>query len=420
MRKIILFGIIMILLAGIVCADRFTYETREYEVHKGQEYDVVYINNGLLWEIEGFLNEPVGGEQFNVLADKAIKSITIVGKENPVNLKMNLPVVKYADDIYYGYEDRECISNQRDAYIDYYKSYGDESQIVVEFHPLEIVDCEKGEFILYQNMEIEVEYYEKNKIKSVEHSGLNPGSETTIEFEFENVEDGDQILVQDYWFDEVAYEYVDSGKMTITAEIPVDISDFFLVVEYYNVDDEIVDRYLIKEDFAWGTFDFRVLVSDDAEVFPLAIEIENTKGTDISISLDIISMNFEEEAETTIHRTLTASPGKSMHFIEFKITENEVSNDITISATYNGITETVEHNSLIRFTEEEIQNGLPPPPGAVFAQEFAEILEEDYDEAENVKKTSEPTKKSTIIAVIAAISLFIIVGYVGLKYAGKE
>ena len=421
MKLIILFGIILIVLSGFAYAETLTYETGIYEAVAMDQWDLLYINNGDLLEEDGEIREPVKVEKFAVASDKAIKEVYLKDRAKSKEFDLNIPEVKYKNEETYSYEKRTCDTNYRDAYISTLSyDYADESSILIEIHPLEITNCLDGEFILYQELEIEIEYYEENKIKSVEHSGLYPGEKTTLTFELENRNSNSKIIVYDDWGNELGSKKPTSDKTQITVNVPEDTANLYFTAEYYE-NNEIVDRELIKQDLSWGKMDFRVLVSENPLVFPLAVQIDNKKEEEIEIDLIIISTNKDLEEMTKLKKIIKAPVGSTIHYLNFEITEEEKINDISIEATHNGIAEYAEHNSIVRFTHDEVKGGLPASPGQEIAEELFEKMKDPSTfESENPKIKKQTNMTLTIIVAIVAVILIIGLIIFAFKYMRKD
>ena len=216
MKLILIIGIMFVILAGIASAETLTYKTGIYEAVYQGNYGLLYINNGDLIEEDGELREPVAMQNFNVSSDKAIKSITLKSRNLPKEFELNIPQIGYTNNNVYANKDRECFENFRDAYtVVWAHTYEKTAYVMIEVHPLEVTDCEKGIFTLYQEMEMEVEYYEENKIKSVENTGLVSGQSATLTFNLENRNPDSKIVVRDDWGNELASSDVDSDTEEI-------------------------------------------------------------------------------------------------------------------------------------------------------------------------------------------------------------
>jgi hypothetical protein len=418
MRKIAVIIIMFCALAAIASAEKFTYETGVYEKYDNAGYELLAINNGEQWESDGQLNEPVTLQKYQISSDKAIKEVKIIKKSDSIKLSINLPQIDYGGDEFFSFVERECLANERDAFMTYDDEHGKESFLNFEIHPLEITDCENGKFTLYRKMEIEVEYYDENKIKSVSPSEFKPGEEATIKFEFENLKGENEIIIKDDWGSEVVLENVYSEEETYIVDIPEDTEDIYFTIEFYE-GGEIVDRAVISQDLDWGSVDFRVLVSEDDTVFPLAIEIKNAVGEEIAVGLVMMSLNMDGEAETTKTETVDASPGNSIHYFNLEAGEDGRMNDISVEATYNGITEYIDHNSLVRSTHDEVKDGLPLSPGEELAKDLVDIAAGTYEDGES-EGPAEATTKSNLIGILAAVIMFCLIGYIAFKYLRKR
>ncbi|MBN2112035.1 hypothetical protein JW707_02945, partial [Candidatus Woesearchaeota archaeon] len=292
MKKVFLLFALLMVFPVLANAEILNYETGIYEEYDMDEWTLLYIQNGDLWEADGELNEPVTIQKFDIPSDKAIKSIEITEKRSPKEFKLNLPQVEYSGD-YYSYVPRDCYYDQREAYmvVSSY-DYADTASVSLEVHPMEITDCEKGVFTLYREMDFEIEYYEENKIKSVDYDSLTPGEETTLNFELENRNPESEIIVYDDWGNELASKEVYSDTEKVAVAVPGDTPNLYLNVEYYE-EGNVVDRAVITQNLDWGDMDFRVLVSESVLEFPLALQIDNEKGEEISVKLKIASINSE-------------------------------------------------------------------------------------------------------------------------------
>lgn len=420
MKSAIIVLTIAVLFAASASAETLTYETGIHEKYYNAGYELIAVNNGEMWESEGQLNEPVSMQKHPLPSDKAVKSVRIAKKAEAVDISANLPQIEYGGDEFFSFVDRECLSNERDAFITYDTEYGTESFLNLEIHPLEITDCEKGEFTLYRSMEIEIEYYEENKIKSVSASEFRPGEEATIQLEFENLGGENEIIIKDHWGDEVFLENVYSEKKTATVYIPEDAEEIYFTAEFYEAG-EIVDRALVSQDLDWGSVDFRVLVSEDENVFPLAIEIKNAAGEEIPVELVMRSINWSGDTRAEKTETVEASLGSSIHYFNLDAggEEGDKLNDISVEATYNGITKYVEHNSLVRVTYDEVKDGLPLSPGEQVAKDLADIAAGTYEDDED-EGAKEPTAKSNIIGILVAVVMFALIGYIAFKYLRRR
>jgi hypothetical protein len=408
----------LLTLIPLVSAEIFTYSIGDYEKSDRGEYSLVYINNGELLEEEGMLYQPVGTETFQIAHNKAIKSVNVIERNSPVRLKLNLPQLEFYDDDKYRFVERECFPNTREAWIDYTSEYGQSPKLTVEFYPLEMQDCKKGEFILYQGMKIEVEYYETNKIKSVTHSEINPGEDITFLLQFENIDkEGEVVIYNTFDPDTEIEREVTSEKISAVLTAPsIPIQEY--VIEYYE-GYEIVDRAVVMEDHNWGSIDFRVLTSDKKTVFPLAIESYNRLKDSLPLDITIKTIDPDTlEDGTTIRKRATVPMGKRIFYVDLEISENEMTNDIHIAATYNGITEYAEHNSLIRFKKEDVKRGLPKSPGEELLEEMAKASQ-DKDKDEAIAGEAK-LPSSSVIGIIITIALFAIMGYFAYSFFRKE
>lgn len=422
MKKIIPV-IMFILIAGVVAAENIIYELEEYEVYQKGEWELIAARGTENWEREGAINEPISKIDYEVPQDRAIKDVKIVGLSKSVELMANLPKVFYQQELV-GFEERTCRRNERKAWISYSDIYDETGILAIEYHPLEYRDCEKGEWTLHRKMEVEVEYYEENKIKSVKHTPFVGDSTATFTLEMENLRDS-YLYVYDS-ISQTVFEGPAEAEMEIEVEIgPFGEQHFFFEVEE---DGEIVDRAAIIEDLSWGSVDFRVLVSESRTVFPLAVEITNTKEEAIDVELEIESTDMNFTVQSTMKEQITAKPGNSIHYIDFSIGDDETRNDIGIRAFHNGVMKYAEHNSLIRFTKEEVQAGLPSSPGEQLKQEIAELANdpqvqkeiEEFDKMLEGKEEQPGWSSSLWAGIVIGIVLLVIVGYLGFTFLGVK
>ncbi len=416
MSKAVFYILAVMVMSSFASAEVLTYKTGAYDIYDdGDGYELLVIENGEQWEMESQFNEPVSMSTFSVASDKAIKSVTLKEKRLPKELTLNIPLIYYTTDESFEYLDSDCEENFRDAYaLMWFDTFSSSPTILVEIHPLEITDCKNQKFTLYQELDIEVEYYEENKIKSFEHSEFVPGKEATLTFEFENLEGNGQLVVSN-GVDKIS-ESVDSETIEISMFVPEDIADFYFAAEYYE-DGDVVDRQIISQSFKWGSVDFRVLVSDDRLVLPIAVQVENLLGKEIPVFLEIASLDDYYNEVSKVERVVSVPSGVSINYVQLNITEDEAGNDVSVRAAYNGVTEFAEHNSLVRFTLEEVRNGLPQAPGISL---FTEVESEGDSKAAEGSETSSSWKGSTFVGIAAALAIFGVVVYIAFKYLGKK
>lgn len=412
--KKIAFCIAILILMPCAAAEVFTYYTGAYETEIREDYDILHINNGELFEQDGMIYQPYGTEVFEIPADKAVKDVRIIEKNKPVSISANIPQLEFYDDEKYRFAQRDCFFPTSEAWIDYRMRYGESAEMTVVFYPLEMKDCDTGEFALYQEIKIEAEYYTPNKIKSVSHSEISPGSRILLDIEIENRKENSEIAIYNPFslVEKSVYEVV-SDRLSAEVDAP-EIAEQSYAIEYYENGD-IVDRYLISENAKWGSVDFRVLESGKSTVFPLAIELHNTHGENISVLLRIRTIGIDLEEGSEKEMSLIAQPGKNIFYTDFEVSENETNNDLTVEAAYNGITEYAEHNSLVRFSKESFISGLPPSPGQELLEDVARESSGGSDLSKTTAEESESPKEgfssSTAAGVVIIIALFAIVGY---------
>ncbi|MAG72973.1 hypothetical protein CL620_01550 [archaeon] len=207
---------------------------------------------------------------------------------------------------------------------------------------------------------------------------------------------------------------------------------------------------------SWGDVDFRIMTSDDPNIFPIVLEFTNTQGTDLNAELLIETISPEGDfgdAEYEEDFVIPATP--TLKHVTLDVPEGEESHNVWVSVWVDGEMSQVIYNSLIRATPEIVTDSLPPKPGDVIRDEIDQALnefEEEYgenpditvqelvekeleknpelkkqvDELEKAQKeelTIEKKDDKTMgnaIGIVIAIILFIIVGVIGMTFFGKR
>lgn len=416
--KKLLFFIIFALLALNVYGFRYTYQTGDFSIKESNNYELVQIQNGNQFEQEYGIVAPYSTKEFEFEPGKALKDARVFRFLEQVEITANLPVLEYDErDGTTRFVDRDCDFNELEAHVSATPFYGEKTLVKVEFYPLRMEDCENNKFVLYKALDTELEFYEQNKIKSIDFGEIKPGEEVTFTVNFEEILEG-KLVVKEADTEEIFAEKAISGQdkieITFTA---TNFADQAYKFEYYE-NDELVDIEVITASKDWGDIDFRVLISEDKLIFPLAIETNNILSEDIKLDITLNSLNDILEVDSTTNKEITAPPGKNIVYTDFTIAEDETVNDIELIATYNGISKTVLYNSLVRFTKSEVSNGLPPPPGEKIRENIAEIAQNLTKEAslENKEKKAISSRLANTIGITLALILTLAVIYIAFKY----
>ncbi|HIJ10422.1 TPA: hypothetical protein HA278_00060 [Candidatus Woesearchaeota archaeon] len=207
---------------------------------------------------------------------------------------------------------------------------------------------------------------------------------------------------------------------------------------------------------SWGDVDFRIMTSDDPNIFPIVLEFTNTQGTDLNAELLIETISPEGDfgdAEYEEDFVIPATP--TLKHVTLDVPEGEESHNVWVSVWVDGEMSQVIYNSLIRATPEIVTDSLPPKPGDVIRDEIDQALnefEEEYgenpditvqelvekeleknpelkkqvDELEKAQKEELTIEKKddrtmgNAIGIVIAIILFIIVGVIGMTFFGKR
>ena len=407
MKKTIAILFLSLLMASFVCAE--TYNIGKYEVLEKEEYSTVLIQNGDLVEEDEMPFEPVGRMTIPLDRDKAVKDIRILNARNPEKLDLNLPILKFVDEENYQLVDNDCFEDKREPYLYTTILDGADYKVIVDIYPLEIVDCSEGKYILYKDIDLEVEYHEENNILDASYSEIVPGKPVKIDIEFQDVAEGDKVTIETYEGKEVEKQ-VTSGKMSFEVDAPENVAQNFFLIKYYR-DYEVIDREIIIQETDWGSFDFRILVSENRNILPIAIEVNNELEEEIELDILIESVDVDSITQTSKKTTLNSRPGKQIHYINFEVGDDELINDIDITATYNTVSHNQGHNSIMRFTHDEVKEGLPSPREDL-AEELSNIIESE--------ESKPKTNISNILGIIIAVLLFGGVGFLAFYFLRKK
>ena len=409
--KKVLWLIIGLVLMQVAFADTYVFETGQCQSIKSGNYDIIICENTDLLDEQFQLEVPQGTKVLEFDKGGIIKEITLKKVSDATELTLNIPMVDYDAQGNSMYVEKECIRNTEKAYIDpMTPTYGEKTNVRVDFYPLEMVDCETGLFKLYEKMEIEIEFEDRISFSVERTSELIPEKDVTYVAHFDETPNGEISVEGRYGLIETFEAKSKTVEMTFTTTL-TELQEY--TFDYYE-GDELLATQNIEEDLSWGNFDFRVLESEDKTIFPLAIEITNDLQEEISLDLQIMSTNLDGDVQTTMNTSIKAKPGIGIYYIDFKVTEEERNNNIDIIGSYKGISLLASHNTFVRFKKEETQSGLPPPPGEELIQEMAKVIQEEASKTSAKKSVS--SRLSTTIAIIVSVLLTALVIYIIFKY----
>ena len=404
MRKTALWILMVIVLSAAVSAKTFTFEVGDYEIEDADGFEILNTENTelTLWDGDLVLVEAIFPLVFP--DTQVVDEIRLIEFKDPVELELNIPSAAETDFMEFDYVERECFENTREVefFVNDPIIMGNEATYSIWIYPLEVVDCEEGKFKLYQTVEYGAKIVESvSRIELVKVEGMaSPGSTIPIKIFMNREVDGKLVIKDIIGEEKIASKTIKGDREIINLKLSDDFDREQYILEYIEDGKTVAYKDFIIST-TWGSIDFTVHKSDDLSIIPIKVNITNNYDEEINVNGTLELINWDSEVTKTTPLEMVLAPGSNKREMDVTVSEEQQKDDIKITLEYEGHEESVTRNTMMRID----------PAVAAWAKEQ---LEEDETQ------TSDPTAKSTIIAVIIAVVMFIIVGYVALKYTRKE
>ncbi|MBI2145496.1 hypothetical protein HYU18_04200 [Candidatus Woesearchaeota archaeon] len=249
------------------------------------------IGNGAILKVDDFHIIAVEGAQQRLVRDElvlphqtivtefplktVVTGVTSVEFQDPVDITItDLPTW---DD---GFVKRTCYYNTKEAYITSSQIFTDDGQVVlIQINPVEVVDCEKGEFRLYRKVTYDIDFipYSDVIIRDVDSPASGaPGSEAKASVEVQNIKEkstsGKLVIREDKSVlgAEVVELSVGESK---TVDVPFSVPDVegahTLAVEYLDGEELLTSKKFSIEAFRLKpgvSAPSKVVIGEDAEI----------------------------------------------------------------------------------------------------------------------------------------------------------
>lgn len=418
-----IFYIFLILLVPFVFGSEIkTFEINDFQIEKINGYNLIFfpVANHLRYE-QYYTEMPMAVLEYNYSPDKVISNVSVKSYSGPKDVEINLPEVSEDVDGTTLYRENSCAVNENPPDLDYSVIYSERAYLIVNFYPLEIVDCENDLYRYYENYEIEIEFLDGNEFSVKSLDDVIVEQNVTFELEFEEVPNGVvEVETQAYEF----YHYeVNEKKVEIEVPVPLLAFQEFVFYYYEEKSDEEYELNSVNfygEDLRWGDFDFRVLNGEDNNTLELAIEVINILNKEIPLEIEIYSVDSDLNVYENRNLTIYAKPHRYMYYTNFSISNESKFNDIVMFATYDNFSLTVGHNTLVRFDKEDTLDGFPKTPGEELYETAIDIaLEGDFSEDKIESEDGQMGVYAIVFTILFILILFGIVFY-GIKLLRED
>jgi hypothetical protein len=325
-----------------VIDDLYTYEAEEiidtHGVEDLENYSLIVIDGYTQSKDDGFLVLPRTFEKLNLPLGTIVTNITILEKNNPVNINVD-DVPEWEGE----FINKICEVNSYDASVRYAHSFTEDYEVIIlEINPVEVVDCENGQFTLYNNIKYKVDYLPNSAVlfdSILYQDVVVPGSNTGVDVKLKRIKpveingkvrirQGDTI-VSEKIINFNQEEYV----VTSIFEAPPTEGLFNYIVEFveegtvksstsFNLKVATLDASLFVPEQVWGTANVGVeMYNHILDQMDVILYYELTKSDALIDS-------------GTINSVL--NPGLNMEILTFEnLLKEDESYSLTVEVNYN-------------------------------------------------------------------------------------
>ena len=165
--------------------EEFTLVIDEHEIVETGDYSILEIEGMHQWREPYELILPRALHMNEYPMKTVVTGVSLIELEDPVEITIeNLPEWRGEP------ADRTCLYEQRDASVDFTQAFTEDSQLIItSINPVEVVNCEEGELILYRSITYQMTYIPHSPvlIESLQYNPeVTPGERVNVDVTLSN------------------------------------------------------------------------------------------------------------------------------------------------------------------------------------------------------------------------------------------